>query len=94
MGQVLRKATGRVTSSSPKTPTKSPPHVQDGQIPQVVARNAPSQHIEVKPENWDPKIDPNELPGSLEQKDPKYDVMLNELMGRVRTKSGGVSENG
>ncbi|XP_057812793.2 uncharacterized protein LOC131026817 isoform X2 [Cryptomeria japonica] len=38
--------------------------------------------------------DPNLEPDSLEQRDPKYDVMLNELLGRVKTKSGGVAEMG
>ncbi|GLJ05325.1 hypothetical protein SUGI_0016130 [Cryptomeria japonica] len=94
MGQALRRASGKVASSNPKTPTKSSASIQDQNIPQVVVKTASSETIEAKSDNWDPKRDPNLEPDSLEQRDPKYDVMLNELLGRVKTKSGGVAEMG
>eukprot|EP01018_Ginkgo_biloba_P021747 Gb_15443 [translate_table: standard] len=98
MGQALRRATGRVKSSNLKTPKKSSA-IQD-QNPEF-GRHAPSESktqrpIEINIDNWDPKPDPNTTldPDALDRRDPGYDVMLNQMLGRIRVKPGGKSEMG
>lgn len=88
MGQTLRRATGWLRSANPTAPTKSS-SVKDHK-PELFSR-PPSQSksqdsIPVNNPNWDPKADPNQAPDSnvLEQRDPSYDVMLNEMFGRVK----------
>lgn len=98
MGQTLRRATGWLRSANHTAPTKSS-SVKDHK-PELFSR-PPSQSksqesIPVNNPNWDPKADPNQAPDSnvLEQRDPSYDVMLNEMFGRVKVKPGGPAEMG
>lgn len=98
MGQTLRRATGWLRSPNPTTQTKSS-SVKDHK-PELFSRppseSKPRESIPVINPNWDPKADPNVAPDSnvLERRDPRYDVMLNEMFGRVKVKPGGLAEMG
>lgn len=99
MGQTLRRATGWLRSPNPTTPTKSSSSVK-GHKPEIFNRppsqSKPQESIPVINPNWDTKADPNLAPDSnvLERRDPRYDVMLNEMFGRVKVKPGGSAEMG
>ncbi|KAK1387602.1 Integrator complex subunit like [Heracleum sosnowskyi] len=93
MGQALRRASGRLRSSavdkSPAPPIKTtvgptPPAVPsdkvfgDSAVPNSVQDGAS-------------KINADNM---LEEKDPQYDAMLSQMVGRIQSKSGGKSEMG
>ncbi|KAL8158033.1 hypothetical protein AgCh_002663 [Apium graveolens] len=93
MGQALRRASGRLRTSaadkSPAPPIKptvdpTPPAVPfdkvsgDSSVPNSVQDGAS-------------KINADNM---LEEKDPQYDAMLSQMVGRIQSKSGGKSEMG
>jgi len=98
MGQTLRRATRWLRSPNPTAPTKSS-SVKDHN-PEILSRppsqSKPQESIPVINPNWDRKADPNVAPDSnvLERRDPRYDIMLNEMFGRVKVKPGGQAEMG
>ncbi|TXG71747.1 hypothetical protein EZV62_000326 [Acer yangbiense] len=91
MGQAFRRATGRIpASSSSKTKTavdRRPPvaPTEEPKISRTAAFDGGDQsdgNRQVNAENV------------LEKRDPKYDAMLNQMMGRITTKPGGKLEMG
>eukprot|EP00252_Welwitschia_mirabilis_P022435 TRINITY_DN6067_c1_g1_i1.p1 TRINITY_DN6067_c1_g1~~TRINITY_DN6067_c1_g1_i1.p1 ORF type:complete len:190 (+),score=55.36 TRINITY_DN6067_c1_g1_i1:255-824(+) len=92
MGQTLRRATGKIKSSSSMTPPRSyPKNVENTESFKRRTLESIEPIIPDK-KNWD--IHSNDVPGSstLEEKDPKYEAMLNELTGRVRVTSVPTTE--
>ncbi|KAK8623869.1 hypothetical protein V6N13_065231 [Hibiscus sabdariffa] len=87
MGQAFRRATGRLRSVDQSQPTKTrrPLVPTDEQkIPRA------SQHED---------LDHGRVTGSnpesvLEERDPKYDAMLSQMVGRISAKPGGKLEMG
>ncbi|KAK2646040.1 hypothetical protein Ddye_021235 [Dipteronia dyeriana] len=93
MGQAFRRATGRIpasSSSSSKTKTavdRRPPVVptEEPKISRTAAFDGGDQADGNRQVNAD---------NVLETRDPKYDAMLNQMMGRITTKPGGKLEMG
>ncbi|CAI0626839.1 unnamed protein product [Linum tenue] len=95
MGQAFRRASGRI-----RVPDPSPKVVVDRRPPESAAEKVVevSRRTTPKLDNQDtlgaadnPSFD-NENP--LEEKDPQFDAMLNQMVGRIKTKPGGKPEMG
>ncbi|KAK9266308.1 hypothetical protein L1049_016443 [Liquidambar formosana] len=93
MGQAFRRATGRIQNTSLESSSKLK-NAGDRMPPAV-----PVDKVEVS------KAGDNPVPDSegasrigadnvLEERDPQYDVMLNQMVGRIRSKPGGKLEMG
>ncbi|KAL7210436.1 hypothetical protein ACSBR1_031898 [Camellia fascicularis] len=91
MGQAFRRASGRIrstnleppSSTAPKKPVDSRPPVAP---PDKVAGDSFGPVSEVEP-----RINAENI---LEERDPQYDVMLNQMVGRIKSKPGGKLEMG
>ncbi|MED6130281.1 hypothetical protein PIB30_000183 [Stylosanthes scabra] len=92
MGQAFRRASGRIRASSepdiPKAknvvhPPPPPPKVD-------ISKTAAQQQDTVNADGG-PKVN---LENVLEERDPKYDAMLGQMLGRITAKPGGKSEMG
>ncbi|KAL5541844.1 hypothetical protein UlMin_009554 [Ulmus minor] len=101
MGQAFRRASGRIRASSSVETTSSaskPSSFADSRPPVAPAFG----------EEISKTVEPGGAPGSvgdgslgrnnaenlLEDRDPKFDVMLNQMVGRITTKPGGKQEMG
>ncbi|MBA0555605.1 hypothetical protein Golob_025776 [Gossypium lobatum] len=87
MGQAFRRATGRLRSMDQSQPTKPrrPLGPTDEQKISRVSQHENLDHASVarsNPEN------------ALEERDPKYDAMLSQMVGRISAKPGGKLEMG
>lgn len=96
MGQAFRRASGRITSSSSTTSSSSKTKNVVDRGPRVgptdevkISRNGPLDGGD-HPEGNQPVNTGN----VLEVRDPQYDAMLNQMLGRVKTKAGGKAEMG
>ncbi|KAJ4969074.1 hypothetical protein NE237_015775 [Protea cynaroides] len=98
MGQALRRASGRVRSSSPDAAPTSVSHVKKNveyQRPPVVPPETTKNSDGGSNEAQD-SVDISRVKTDtvLEERDPQYDVMLNQMVGRIRSKPGGKLEMG
>ncbi|KAB2599418.1 hypothetical protein D8674_009689 [Pyrus ussuriensis x Pyrus communis] len=96
MGQALRRAAGRTRSTSTVETTSSKPKtvVVDHRPPPV-----PPERPEISKVGG--AIDSDGSAGTggavenvLEERDPNYDAMLNQMVGRIKSKPGGKLEMG
>ncbi|KAL9687457.1 hypothetical protein QQ045_031860 [Rhodiola kirilowii] len=89
MGQALRRASGRIQGSSlestskVKTVGESRPAVEVN-LEKVEVKASDDKAIEES--EGTSKINPDNL---LEERDPQYDVLLNQMVGRIKAKPGG-----
>ncbi|KAH9683401.1 Dynein beta chain ciliary protein [Citrus sinensis] len=95
MGQAFRRASGRITSSSSTTSSSSKTKNVVDRGPRVVptdkkiSRTGPLDGGDHREGNR-----PVNTGNVLEERDPQYDAMLNQMLGRVKTKAGGKAEMG
>ncbi|CAH9117815.1 unnamed protein product [Cuscuta epithymum] len=87
MGQAFRRAAGRIgrvetPSSQLKNPIERPPLPS----PEIIS----GKDVVHGAENT-PKANPKNI---LEERDPQFDVMLSQMVGRIHAKPGGKSEMG
>ncbi|XP_062150303.1 uncharacterized protein LOC133858861 isoform X1 [Alnus glutinosa] len=96
MGQALRRASGRVRTSSSIDPTSSssksksvidrrPPPTDELKISKTAG-----EHVALDSDGT-PGINADNL---LEERDPKFDAMLSQMSGRIKSKPGGKPEMG
>ncbi|RYR30915.1 hypothetical protein Ahy_B01g055705 [Arachis hypogaea] len=91
MGQAFRRASGRIRASSEADIPK----------PKKVVDPPPPRKVDVSKVTAQPQDTLNADGGSkvnlenvLEERDPKYDAMLGQMLGRITAKPGGKSEMG
>ncbi|KAJ0092236.1 hypothetical protein Patl1_25095 [Pistacia atlantica] len=93
MGQAFRRATGRIAASSPPTKAKTSvdrkPSVSPTEEVKISRTAAPSDGRDRPDEMQQYNAD-----NVLEERDPRYDEMLGQMLGRIRTKPGGKLEMG
>ncbi|EOA31515.1 hypothetical protein CARUB_v10014704mg [Capsella rubella] len=98
MGQQLRRAVGKIKEVERSTPSSTSRVVVD-------RRSLPTEELSaVKPSPSTPTVDvvssdnkgrrTSEEDDVLEERDPKYDTMLNQMVGRIKAKPGGKAEMG
>ncbi|GAV85842.1 hypothetical protein CFOL_v3_29276 [Cephalotus follicularis] len=88
MGQAFRRVTGR--TRLPATHNPSPPSKSEtviNQSPPV----GPKDQLGALDSDVSSKVNADNV---LEEKDPTYDAMLNQMVGRISTKPGGKLEMG
>lgn len=93
MGQALRRASGRGRTSSSTDPTPSSSKLKS------VADRRPPPAEEPKISRTSGEVDSEgtsqiSTENLLEERDPKYDAMLSQMVGRIRSKPGGKLEMG
>nr|DAD41087.1 TPA_asm: hypothetical protein HUJ06_015410 [Nelumbo nucifera] len=100
MGQALRRVSGRARSSIKDPPVASSSHVKNVERRSPVVSFEPTQDAKNRGEGGagDP-IDSDNIPrinreNVLEERDPGYDAMLSQMVGRIRSKPGGKLEMG
>ncbi|KAB1214019.1 hypothetical protein CJ030_MR1G027446 [Morella rubra] len=100
MGQALRRASGRIRTSSSIDPAASSPapksKIAVDRPPPVVS---PTDELKVPKTSGQDTTDSDDTPtinadNVLEERDPKYDAMLNHMVGRITSKPGGKLEMG
>ncbi|XP_010488154.1 PREDICTED: uncharacterized protein LOC104766036 [Camelina sativa] len=98
MGQQLRRAVGKIKEVERSTPSSTSRVVVD-------RRSLPTEELTaVKPSPSTAAVDgvssdnkgrrTSEEDNVLEERDPKYDTMLNQMVGRIKAKPGGKAEMG
>ncbi|KAG5555007.1 hypothetical protein RHGRI_012528 [Rhododendron griersonianum] len=95
MGQAFRRASGRIRSTSldPPSSSSSPSSVKKA----VDSRPAVAPSDKFTGETVGPgsEVEPRiNAENMLEERDPQYDVMLNQMVGRIKSKPGGKLEMG
>uniref|UniRef100_A0A5B6YR30 Uncharacterized protein n=1 Tax=Davidia involucrata TaxID=16924 RepID=A0A5B6YR30_DAVIN len=90
MGQAFRRASGRIRSSSLDN--------SSSQLKKPVDRSQPAVPVDkVSGDIIDPGSEGESginADNILEERDPQYDTMLNQMVGRIRSKPGGKLEMG
>ncbi|OVA15001.1 hypothetical protein BVC80_949g6 [Macleaya cordata] len=100
MGQALRRSTGRIRSSSLEpTPSSSSSQIKSVERlpPQAVPieQKEISRSDEVVTDDRDSEgVSGINTDNVLEDRDPGYDAMLSQMVGRIRSKPGGKLEMG
>ncbi|CAN1806971.1 hypothetical protein LINPERHAP1_LOCUS24861 [Linum perenne] len=91
MGQAFRRASGRLRAPDPPPKVavdRRPPGPPADKVEEV-SRKA------TQPNNQFPDDDPRiNADNVLEEKDPQFDAMLGQMVGRIKTKPGGKPEMG
>ncbi|KAJ1407637.1 hypothetical protein SESBI_24111 [Sesbania bispinosa] len=98
MGQAFRRASGRIRAAS-EADTSSlskPKTAVDRRMPSQVATDKAAEISKVADQNV---IDADDRPrvnldNVLEERDPKFDAMLGQMVGRITSKPGGKPEMG
>ncbi|XAR57099.1 hypothetical protein NMG60_11025122 [Bertholletia excelsa] len=91
MGQAFRRASGRIRSSSVDPPSSSSSKkAVESRPPAVPADKVSGERVGPGFE-VESKVNPENI---LEQRDPQYDAMLSQMVGRIRSKPGGTLEMG
>ncbi|XP_059280660.1 uncharacterized protein LOC132034354 isoform X1 [Lycium ferocissimum] len=88
MGQAFRRATGRIGSSSVGTSSSQLKKPIDRKPP--VVNKTPVENVGPVPES-SPKV---AVKNTFEERDPKFDAMLSQMVGRIQAKPGGKLEMG
>uniref|UniRef100_A0A7N0UQ14 Uncharacterized protein n=1 Tax=Kalanchoe fedtschenkoi TaxID=63787 RepID=A0A7N0UQ14_KALFE len=94
MGQAFRRASGRIQSSSLESTSKVK---NTGEQRPPVAVKLDKLEVPGSEDNANvesegmPKVNPDNV---LEERDPQYDMMLNQMVGRIKAKPGGKLEMG
>nr|GME05413.1 Integrator complex subunit like [Ipomoea batatas] len=89
MGQAFRRAAGRIGSSGMETSSsqlKKPIERPPPPPPEIIS----AQNVGTGAEST-PKVN---LKSVLEERDPQFDVMLSQMVGRIHAKPGGKLEMG
>ncbi|KAJ8766368.1 hypothetical protein K2173_022427 [Erythroxylum novogranatense] len=94
MGQAFRRASGRIraTDPSPKTAVDRRPPV--GSTDKVDISRTTTLYNENQTgvdSDGPPRVNPENI---LDERDPQYDAMLGQMLGRIRSKPGGKAEIG
>ncbi|XP_039025037.1 uncharacterized protein LOC120158210 [Hibiscus syriacus] len=84
MGQAFRRATGRLRLVDQSQPTKTRRPLGPTNEQKI---SRPSQHEDLD----HGRVNPENV---LEERDPKYDAMLSQMVGRISAKPGGKLEMG
>lgn len=82
MGQAFRRATGRIGSSTVDAASS--------QLKKPIDRRPPALNVGPVAES-SPKV---AVKNTLEERDPKFDAMLSQMVGRIQAKPGGKLEMG
>ncbi|OAY27757.1 uncharacterized protein LOC110601886 [Manihot esculenta] len=95
MGQAFRRASGRIRATDPPPTPKSvaerrPPVGTDDKI-DISRRSAQYNNQDSLDSDGDPRFNADNV---LEERDPQFDAMLNQMVGRIRSKPGGKLEMG
>ncbi|KAM6545196.1 hypothetical protein CsatB_025932 [Cannabis sativa] len=100
MGQAFRRASGRFRTTSTTDATSSwstPKNVVDRKPPTVtttINEEIPkTAQLGAAPDSEDVNLGRN-VDNVLEERDPKFDAMLGQMVGRIKTKPGGKLEMG
>uniref|UniRef100_A0A2P2NG00 Uncharacterized protein n=1 Tax=Rhizophora mucronata TaxID=61149 RepID=A0A2P2NG00_RHIMU len=95
MGQAFRRASGRIrtTDPSPKTVVDRRPQAGPTDKVDISRRTTVYEGIDRNGLNSDgtPRVNTDNI---LEERDPQYDAMLSQMVGRVASKAGGKLEIG
>ncbi|KFK39445.1 hypothetical protein AALP_AA3G246000 [Arabis alpina] len=91
MGQQLRRAVGKIKQVERLPSSSSRVSVDRRSLPKddLIAGSTSAADV-VSDEETRRSNDDN----ALEERDPKYDTMLNQMVGRIQTKLGGKAEMG
>ncbi|XP_052190207.1 uncharacterized protein LOC127799944 [Diospyros lotus] len=91
MGQAFRRASGRIRSVSlDPTPASSSKKAVDVRPPVPPPEKVAGDNVGPTTEVGS-RINPENI---LEERDPQYDVMLSQMVGRISSKPGGKPEMG
>ncbi|PSR92616.1 Integrator complex subunit like [Actinidia chinensis var. chinensis] len=91
MGQAFRRASGRIRSTSLDPPSSSLGKKAVDSRPPVAPPEKFSRDNVGPGSEVEPRVNVENM---LEEKDPQYDVMLSQMVGRIRSKPGGKLEMG
>ncbi|PRQ39158.1 hypothetical protein RchiOBHm_Chr4g0421971 [Rosa chinensis] len=99
MGQALRRAAGKARpGSSIETTSSSIPKTIVNKPPPVTPPEPPPEITKPGEEGFDSDGGAGEAAPNaenlLEERDPKFDSMLNQMVGRIKSKPGGKPEMG
>ncbi|EPS64545.1 hypothetical protein M569_10240 [Genlisea aurea] len=98
MGQAFRRATGKIAGSSSETASqlvkpierRRPPPFHPPPTAAPIDDKVPKQEV-ISPGDTTPRLNPENV---LEVRDPDYDTMLSQIVGRIQAKPGGKLEMG
>ncbi|XP_038721491.1 uncharacterized protein LOC120013671 [Tripterygium wilfordii] len=87
MGQAFRRATGRIRPSGGTIDRQPPARPTESKV-EISRRSRESVALD---RDGTPEINAD---NNLEERDPKFDAMLSQMVGRISSKPGGKSEIG
>ncbi|XWS14063.1 hypothetical protein CRYUN_Cryun36dG0091300 [Craigia yunnanensis] len=87
MGQAFRRATGRIRSMDQSQPTKTR-RPSGPTEEQNISRASQYENLDHE------RASRSNSENDLEERDPKYDAMLSQMVGRISAKPGGKLEMG
>ncbi|KAK7329423.1 hypothetical protein VNO77_23590 [Canavalia gladiata] len=93
MGQAFRRASGRIRSASEADTSTlyKPKAVVDRRPPSKAAETSKAAEQDVLDADDRARVNMDNI---LEERDPKFDVMLGQMVGRITSKPGGKPEMG
>ncbi|KAI8002613.1 hypothetical protein LOK49_LG08G03182 [Camellia lanceoleosa] len=91
MGQAFRRASGRIRSTNLEPPSSTAPKKVVDSRPPVAPPDKFAGDSFGPVSEVEPRINAENI---LEERDPQYDVMLNQMVGRIKSKPGGKLEMG
>ncbi|XP_047332606.1 uncharacterized protein LOC124936179 [Impatiens glandulifera] len=96
MGQALRKASGKIRTTNLDPPSSSLPKkvLDDRPIVHHVKKVSVSEDFTVSPPSEKELGSKVNYENLMEEKDPQFDAMLGQLVGRIKAKPGGKLEMG
>ncbi|XP_028058600.1 uncharacterized protein LOC114262443 isoform X2 [Camellia sinensis] len=91
MGQAFRRASGRIRSTNLEPPSSTAPKKAVDSRPPLARPDKVAGDSFGPVSEVEPRINAENI---LEERDPQYDVMLNQMVGRIKSKPGGKLEMG